>query len=66
MNIEDLVCIKNELQLYKRNKSKLLILYINERLNQSLKTYYDRMTESFNYIAKQNELKVLKTLKNEK
>lgn len=63
MNAEELLDIKNELSSYKKDKSTLLVLYINERLNQSLKTYYDRMTESFNYIAKQNELKVLKTLK---
>lgn len=66
MTLDNLKEIKEELKLYKRDKSTLLVSYINDRLNKSLKTYYDKMNESFNYIAQQNELKVLKNLKNGK
>lgn len=62
--IQELTQTLEELNQYKRDKSQLLIFYINERLNKSLRTYYKTMVDSFNYAAKQNELKLMRTLKN--
>lgn len=63
MTKDNLYDILEELNQYKRDKSQLIVFYINERLNKSLETYYKTMINSFNFVAKQNELKLMKSLK---
>lgn len=63
MVLNELYDIKDELSHFKRNKKDLIIQYINERLNKSLETYYKTLIESIKYAEKQNELKLLRTLK---
>ena len=63
MNYKELENIKKELQLYKKDRKETLIDSISERLNKSLDTYYKDIVNSFKYISKQNELKILKNIK---
>lgn len=51
--------IIDELSKYERNKEELLTLYINERLNKSLQTYYKEITNSFNYLKYKDGKNVL-------
>ena len=46
--------ILNDLSKHKRNKDELLILYINERLDKSLHTYYSSLISSVNYLKYRN------------
>ena len=63
MTLNELYDIKNELNIFKRNKKDLIIYYINKRLNKSLETYYKTLVNSVKYAEKQNELKLLRNLK---
>lgn len=63
MDFKELENIKQELQFYKKDKKEVLLNNISDRLNKSLNNYYKELTESFRYISKQNELKVLKNIK---
>lgn len=61
--IIDIEAILEELQLYKRTKSELIINYIKERLDNSFNTYYNEIVNSFHYVAKNDDLKILKNIK---
>ena len=63
MDFKGLENIKQELQFYKKDRKEVLLNSINDRLNKSLNNYYKELTDSFKYISKQNELKVLKNIK---
>lgn len=63
MDFKELENIKQELQFYKKDRKEVLLNSINDRLNKSLNNYYKELTDSFKYISKQNELKVLKNIK---
>ena len=54
--------ILDDLSKHKRNKEELLPLYINERLNKSLQTYYKEITNSFNYLKYKDSKDVLNKL----
>ena len=47
--------IIEDLKHYHRSKKDLQIMYINDRLNKSLQTYYKELSESFNYLSSRNE-----------
>lgn len=63
MDFKELENIKQELQFYKKDRKEILLNSISDRLNKSLNNYYKELTDSFKYISKQNELKVLKNIK---
>jgi len=55
--------ILEELQKYKTNdRSQVLANRVQERLNNSLKTYYEELSKSLNYLYARNDLKVIKKL----
>ena len=57
--------VLEELNDYKHNKAEVLYNNINERLNKSLKSYYEELQESVNTLNYRNGLNVLKKLNNE-
>ena len=57
--------VLEELNDYKHNKAEVLYNNINERLNRSLKSYYEELQESVNTLNYRNGLNVLKKLNNE-
>lgn len=52
-----------ELQFYRRDKNQLVVYYIEQRLNKSFDIYHKELLKSFNYITKNNDLKILKSMK---
>lgn len=65
LQVSELFGIISELDEYKRDKNRLLEMYINDRLNQSLLVYYSELSASFDYLKHKNELKVLKSVNDE-
>ncbi len=63
LNLAELKSVSVELSNYKKNRSEILISCINERLNKSLDTYYKTLTECLSRVARQNEIKLLKSIK---
>lgn len=61
--IIDIEAILEELQLYKRSKSELITNYVKERLDNSFNTYYNEIVNSFHYVTKNDDLKILKNIK---
>ncbi len=59
MNLDNVL---DELQKYKRDKKTLLSVYIQDRLNKSLLTYYKQLTSSIRYYDRKDELRILKKL----
>ena len=59
MNLDNVL---DELQKYKRDKKTLLSVYIQDRLNRSLLTYYKQLTSSIRYYDRKDELRILKKL----
>ena len=59
MNLDNVLY---ELQKYKRDKKTLLSVYIQDRLNKSLLTYYKQLTSSIRYYDRKDELRILKKL----
>ena len=62
----DLEGMLKDLSLYHRNKSDLKILYINERLNKSLETYYKELSSSLDYLSNRNQENLAKKVRNMK
>ena len=62
----DLEGILKDLSLYHRNKNDLKILYINERLNKSLETYYKELSSSLDYLSNRNQENLAKKVRNMK
>ena len=54
----------DDMKVHHRNKNVLLYNYINDRLNKSLKTYYEELTDSVSYLNNKDELKIMKRLNN--
>ena len=54
--------ILDDLSKYKHNKDDLFPMYVNERLNKSLQTYYKEITNSFNYLKYKDSNTILKRL----
>lgn len=63
MNIEFLQRELNMLGLYNREKKYLELKYIKDRLNKSIQLYYNDIEESLKHLNKQDDLKLLKYLK---
>ncbi len=54
--------ILEDLNNHKRDKKSLLLNYVNERLNKSLRVYYSELMNSFNYLRYKDELKLSKNI----
>ena len=50
----------NDLSKYKRDKNSLMQMYIENRLNKSLETYYSQLNSSLESLLGSDELKVLR------
>ena len=50
----------NDLSKYKRDKNSLMQIYIENRLNKSLETYYSQLNSSLESLLGSDELKVLR------
>ena len=57
--------IIKDLNAHKRDKAKLMEYYVNERLNKSLKTYYEEMDRISKYLADKDALNVARKLNKE-
>lgn len=52
-----------EIQEHKRNKEDLLPIYVQERINKQIQTYYKQLMDSYSILShQQNEVKVAKNL----
>lgn len=57
--------IKNmlaDLKLHKRDKANLLEVFIEKRLNASLKAYYDEIMQSYNSLLNKDNLRAMKKI----
>ena len=52
----------DELSKHKRDKRYLTQIFIQDRLNKSIETYYEDLTRSYNSLKHKNELHVLRKL----
>lgn len=53
----------SELQNYKgHTKEELMLKMVNERLNQSFEVYNKELEQSLRYLAKKNELRMMRKL----
>ena len=50
----------NDLSKYKKDKNSLMQMYIENRLNKSLETYYSQLNSSLESLLDSDELKVLR------
>lgn len=55
-----------DIELHNRSKDQLLTYYIQKRLDKSLKSYYQDLTNSYNGLITHNEINVLNKLNKEK
>lgn len=62
MNLKQVL---NDLSKYNRSKDYLLSLYVNDRLNKSLQTYYKKIEECYNSLKYKNNIKIIKYLNKE-
>ena len=58
--IEEMI---KDIQSHKRNKEDLLPIYVSERINKQVQSYYKEIMDNYNTLAHQeNEIKVVKKL----
>ena len=57
-----LLTLLEDMKYYHRDKEKLLPMYINERLNDSLQVYYKELSNTVSYLSDKDKLRVLKSL----
>ena len=58
--IDNLNKMLDDISKYKRNKDDLLEMYIKERINKSLETYYNQLSSSLEYLISKDSVRVLK------
>lgn len=54
--------ILNDIQLHKRDKTLLMQMYIEDRLNKSLITYYKEISESVEFLNSKDPIKMSRRL----
>ena len=57
-----LVTILNDIQSHKRDKTLLMQMYIEDRLNKSLITYYKEISESVEFLNSKDPIKMNRRL----
>lgn len=55
----NLTNIKNELSKHHRDKSTLLFIYVQDRLNKSLRSYYSDLSKSAIYLKNRSPKNVI-------
>lgn len=60
--LQQLFSVLDDLHKHHKNKSEVMQECINKRLNDSIKSYYDELTKSCEFLQKKNELKVMKKM----
>ena len=63
---QELLSIRNDLNKYHRDKSKLLEYYINTRLNKTIDAYYSDIMDNYNYLNNRNEFNMIKRMSRKK
>ena len=63
---QELLSIRNYLNKYHRDKSKLLEYYINTRLNKTIDAYYSDIMDSYNYLNNRDEFNMIKRMSRKK
>ena len=63
---QELLLIRNDLNKYHRDKSKLLEYYINTRLNKTIDAYYSDIMDSYNYLNNRDEFNMIKRMSRKK
>ncbi len=63
---QELLSIRNDLNKYHRDKSKLLEYYINTRLNKTIDAYYSDIMDSYNYLNNRDEFNMIKRMSRKK
>lgn len=58
----NLLEIKKELSRYHRDPQQLAQLYLQERLSQSLKSYYKEIKNSYMYLEQRDQIKIIKKM----
>lgn len=56
---ENLQNVLHDLSKHKRDRNTLLMTYVEERLNKSLQSYYEELTDSFDFLKYKNSQTVL-------
>lgn len=59
MLYNELINIKHDLSKRHRDKNSLLLMYVQSRLNESLKSYYSDLSKSASYLANRNPTNVI-------
>ena len=62
---DELATIITDLKKYKRDKKSLMETYVNQRLNQSLRTYYRELSEAIKYLEDKDAMNVARKLNKE-
>ena len=60
--LSHLLSILDDLHKHHKSKSEVMQECINKRLNDSIKSYYDELAKSCEFLQKKNELKVMKKM----
>lgn len=55
----------NDLSNHHRGRKQLLIEYVNNRLDKSLKSYYNELMSTYEMLSRRNATRVLKKLLSE-
>ena len=63
---QELLSIRNDLNKYHRDKSKLLEYYIYTRLNKTIDAYYSDIMDSYNYLNNRDEFNMIKRMSRKK
>ena len=63
---QELLSIRNDLNKYHSDKSKLLEYYINTRLNKTIDAYYSDIMDSYNYLNNRDEFNMIKRMSRKK
>lgn len=57
-----LLIIKKELSNYHRDVEDLSLLYLKQRLSNSLKSYYKEIKNSYIYLEQRDKVKIIKKI----
>lgn len=52
----------SDMSKYHRDKNEVLISAVTERLNNSIKTYYEELSHSLDYLKAKDEFKMMKKI----
>ena len=62
MNLDKLISILEELKTHHRSRAELIEMYVTKRLQKSMETYYKEVSQSAEFLAKKDELLMMRKL----